>query len=317
MNANLLFRSIRSWHKEFLEPLGALFRRFPYIDLSTQYIPVFAYLYINGLATHLSDLALLLPFIFGHAAGFAYNNLEDDGDPAFRGNPVEQGQIDPQTVRWMVIGLLLLSLVTFALFYSRWQAWLAYIIYVLLGLAYSGLGLRLKESLLGPFVAAYALYTAGPLAIALDKLPSWAPGAIGLLVGVYLVFVGREIFHTYIDRENDLQTGYQTFGVRLSIKTQLISLALACIGGSLVLAWSMVRFSGGWPQNGLGLAAGACILAAAGLQIRYTIRFAPHHPVTAFIFYRLGFVLYGAYILDLAPLVAALFIWVFLINRKG
>ncbi|MFC1878437.1 UbiA prenyltransferase family protein [Chloroflexota bacterium] len=312
-----MFRQIGSVLLTKRKSLGELLRYFPYIDLSVQYIPLYAYLYARGLATSPWSLSLLLPFILGHAAGFAYNNLMDAEDPAFRRNPLRSGEISPQQARWLVSGLLLASLLTFGALFDTWPAWLAYAAYIFLGLAYSGLGLRLKESVVGPFIASFTVYTAGVLAIALENVPSWDSTIGGLITAIFLIYVGREIFHTYIDRENDLEAGYRTFAVRFNLPTQLIALALASLSGAICLLWSLYSFSSGWPVNALGLVLVICTLGAAGLQTLYSLRFEPFHPATAFRLYRLCFALYGAYLLGLNPLAAALFIWVFLINRRS
>jgi 4-hydroxybenzoate polyprenyltransferase len=267
--------------------------------------------------TSATGLFLLLPFVLGHAAGFAYNNLKDLDDPGFRQNPVGSGEISPNRARWLVGGLLLASMLAFALLFVRWTAWLAYGAYIFLGLAYSGLGLRLKESLSGPFVASYALYSAPALAIALEVAPGWDAALSGLMAAIYLIYLGREIFHTYIDRENDLQAGYRTFAVRLSRPAQLAALALASLAGAACLLASLFAFEAGWPSGLLGLALVLCTLGAAMLQTLYSLRGAPYHPSTAFKLFRLCFALYGVYLLDLAPLAAALFVWAFLINRRS
>jgi len=303
--------------KKLLKTLPDLFRHFPYINISVQFIPLYAYLFAYGLISSPLALLWMLPFVFSHAAGFAYNNLMDTHDPPFKKNPVTDGLISPRQARWVVLICLASSVFLFSLLYRSWLAWLVYLIYIFLSLAYSGLKLRLKETLAGPFVAAFIVSTAGFLTIALEATSDWDQTITGLILAVYLIYLGREIFHTYVDFENDAQAGYRTFAVRLSRRTQLASLALACIAGAASLLWSLYNITRSRPVNGLVYLLVALIVLATVLEIYYCAKLTPFHPSTAFQLYNLSFVLLAAVILDLHPLVASLLIWAFLINRRN
>ena len=229
--------------------LPDLFRHFPYISLSAQFFPLYAYLYVTGEIQSAVSLLMMAPFIFSHAAGFAYNNLVDRFDPQFKRNPIADGKISALQARWIIALCIMISAITFGLLYRSLAAWALYLIYLFLGAAYSGLGLRFKETLAGPFVAAFVIWTAGPLILALEFAQLSEQIVSGFIGAVCLIYLGREIYHTIIDRENDLRAGLRTFGTRTSSSTQRVMLLLALTAGGICLFWSVYNYFIGAPAS--------------------------------------------------------------------
>jgi 4-hydroxybenzoate polyprenyltransferase len=297
--------------------LPDLFRHFPYLTISAQYFPLFAYLYARGEIDSPAALLMLAPFVFSSAAGFAYNNLADRRDPPFKLNPIADGRLTASQARALILFCIASSFGAFALLYRSPWAWLVYLLYIFLGFAYSGLGLRLKETLAGPFIAAFVIWTAGPLILALEYNQLGDETIASLLGAIYLIYVGREVYHTLIDYENDLRAGYRTFAVRTGSITRRTMLFLAVSAGALCLLWSLYTVLDGAAPNTLALLLAAMIILAAGLEALYCLRHEGFHPATAFFLLRTAFILYAALILNLPALVTALLLWAFLIDRRN
>jgi len=297
--------------------LPDLFRHFPYVGISAQFFPLYAFLYAAGEIDSPAALLLMAPFVFSHAAGFAYNNLADRGDPAFKKNPIAEGMISVTQARWIIAACTAVSIALFGLLYRTPGAWLCYLLYLLLGFAYSGVGVRLKETLAGPFVAAFTIWAAGPWALALEYDQLGEQAILSLLAAIYLIYLGREIYHTIIDFENDLRAGYRTFAVRTSSIVQRAALASSVSAGALGLLLSIQFTLAGAPPNGIALLTGGVVVLAAGIEALYCLRHAGFHPATAFTLLRAGFILYAALILELPALAAAFLVWAFLMGGRS
>lgn len=303
--------------KRYLRALPGLVRGFPYFDASAQYVLIFAYLYDKGWIDNPTSFLMALPFIFANAAGFAYNNYNDQLDPAIRNNPIAAGKLPKRIARWFVLLFLFLSVLSFGLFFQRWQAWLIFFLYILLGLAYSGLHVRLKETIAGPFIAAFVIWTAGPVLIALEFAVLLEPVVYFLIFGIYGVSLGREIFHTRIDRENDLMAGYRTLGVRVPLRVSFLLLIAALVAGAAGLISSIIHFRVGQPLDiWMALLIGL-VSTAVILELTFSLAFGRYHPTTAFLLFRLSFILFAAIMLGLSPLLIVLLLWVFLMGRQS
>lgn len=303
-----------------LRSLPGLFRYFPYLDFSAQFFPIYAYLYATRSIHSPAALLLMAPFVFVHAAGFAYNNLVDRDDPPFRVNPVASGSISPKQAGWIIGVCVSLSLLAFGLMYRSPAAWGGYLAYLVLAFAYSGLGVRFKERLVGPLVMAYG-WAAGPLIIALEFNRLSDPVITRLILAIFLIYAGREVYHTIIDYENDLQTGYRTFAVRTSSPLRRAALTATVAVGGLCILWSIYAYLGGKPPVGAAVWISALLVgliaAAVGLEVYFCKRHEGYHPATAFFMLRTSFILYAILILNLPAMIAALLLWAFLMGRRS
>jgi 4-hydroxybenzoate polyprenyltransferase len=297
--------------------LRKLLRHFPYTEMLSLFLPLYAYLYVNGYIVSANALLLMIPFIFAYAAGFIYNNITDTkDDPYIKPNPLVKGEISLAQAQ-IVLGVsLALSIASFLLLYKTNIAWLVYFAYLFLGLAYSGLGVRFKEMMIGPLVAAFIIWIGGPL-ILLTEFNSFDPVTLGLVLGSWLVFISREILHTIIDYEADLRSGYRTFTVRVGLRTSIWVQNITFITGAMFLTGSLYAYFGGWPISAMsiflftmvGLA--VVVLAVANLSNRLL------DPRAAYFLIRVFYIAYAGVILQLSPLIVLMFVWAFCTSKRS
>jgi len=302
--------------KNILQNAPRLFRHFPYTEMFVAFIPFYAYLYKQGAIQSPKALLMLLPFVFSDAAGFTYNDLMDCKDSAGKNNPVALGRISPTETMGLVFVCLMLSISSFVIQFHNWKSWVVYFFYLFLCLAYSGLGIRFKETLLGPLVAAFIVWVGG-LAILMLEFQKTDLFSICLLSGTFFFYLGREIYHTLIDYEEDLATGYKTFSVRLGLIQQLKFLGIACLLGATFLIFSFL-------SQGIFIINGAfswlfviLLILSTGIISFYCISNKQFDLRIAFFLFRLALVVYVPIILNFSPLVIVLWLWVFLTSKRS
>jgi len=190
-----------------------LFRHFPYSEYLFYFLPFFAILFSEGFIESLSSVFLLFPFLVSYAVIFVYNDLCDVGDGSDR-NPLA-GKRDLQNFAWMILGtLIVLCLFSFFLLYRNSFSQLLFVVYFVVGLAYSGLKVRFKETVVGVFVAGFLSRLGGPL-IFVAEYEAFTSVTLVLLGAMFLFGVSREVEHTIIDYSDDLSNGVKTFTVLL------------------------------------------------------------------------------------------------------
>lgn len=163
------------------------------------------------------SLALLVALSGVYMFTFLLNTLSDvDADRIKGKNPLFRGELSKKEAIIGLAVLIVLTLVGCGLLYPYSPAASWFIVFGLLaGILYST-GLRLKESIVGPFVA--SLFHLGPAFLLLVVLPVSVPvyyysliWLFLLSVCIYSIFI--ELDHTVRDYRNDSHAGVHTFAV--------------------------------------------------------------------------------------------------------
>ena len=297
--------------------LRRLLRHFPYTEMLALFLPIYAYLYVQGRIKSPFTLLLMLPFIFADAAGFVYNNITDiKDDPYMKANPLVRGEIGLARAR-IVLGIsLALSTISFLLLYKTDVARFVYFAYLFLCLAYSGLGIRFKETLAGPLVAAFIIWVGGPF-ILLTEFNNFDPVTIGLVVGSWLVFVGREILHTISDYESDMHSGYCTFAVRVGLRLSGWLQNIAFIAGAMLLTASLYAYFGGWSINATSVLLFTIVGLAVVVLVVANLSNRPLDPRAAYFLIRVFYIAYTGVILQFPPLIVLMFVWAFCTSKRS
>jgi len=209
-------------------------RAFPYERYLLTLFPVFALLLASSKIGASEILLLLLAFVFVLAAGFIYNAVCDaDKDPKAK-NPISRGDLSTQGAILALVLSLFIATVLFILASRSILAIFSFVVYLYCCLAYSGLGVRLKESVLGPFAASFVIWSGPPLVVLVSF--GYFNISAGLLVlGLFSVYASLEIEHTLIDHDLDVTYDNQTFAVVLGPKLASIIAYTALTFGSVFL----------------------------------------------------------------------------------
>jgi 4-hydroxybenzoate polyprenyltransferase len=301
----------------FAAGLRRLMRHFPYTEMLALFLPIYAYLYAHGRIVSPVAILFMIPFIFADAAGFVYNNMTDTKDDPYRkANPLVRGEISLAQARIVLCVSLALSIISFLLLYKEALAQLVYFVYLFLCLAYSGCGVRLKETLVSPLVAAFIVWVGGPL-ILLTEFNNFDTVTIGLVLGSWLVFISREVLHTISDCESDMHSGYRTFAVRVGLRISGWIQNMAFIAGAVVLIGSLYHYFGGWPISAMSVLLFIILGLAVAVQLAASLSYQLLDPRAPYLLLRVFYVMYAAVILQLAPLIVLMFVWVFCTSKRS
>jgi 4-hydroxybenzoate polyprenyltransferase len=292
-----------------------IMRHFPYTELLVVFFPFYAYLITLGYITSPSALLLLVPFILTNAVGFIYNNIADVNDPRAK-NPIVAGDITLRQAQAVFILFFAASIISFVLQYTSLTAWAIFFVYYFFGLAYSGLGLRFKESVVGPFVASFIIWVGGPLVLT-TEFNVFNVITVGLLLGTFFVYIGRETYHTIIDYYNDLKSRNQTLAVTLGLRGAYAVKDITFLVGSTLFLSSMYSYFQGWPSDFISILLVLLVIASAVLVIAYDLGVRLYDPRNPWLLTKLFYIWYAAVILKLDALIALLFIWVFLTSKRS
>lgn len=293
-----------------------LLRHFPYTEMLVLFLPLYAYLIAGGKITSPWTLIYIVPFIFADAAGFVFNDMMDIRDPATKKNPIVAGELTKQQAQLLLLICLAVSIVLFLEFYSSIASRLIYFGYLFLCLSYSGLGIRFKETLIGPLVASFIVWIGGPFVFAIEH-DILNIATIELLAGSFLIYVGREMLHMIVDYEHDVMSGYKTFSVRVSLPTQYAIKAFTFCVGSILLIASVNSYLG----ERLGtidivllwlVIGGAALFEIAAC--RGNTLFDHRVPYMTIRFF---LVLLTILILNFSSIIAALVIWIYITSKRG
>ena len=214
-------------------------RFFPYQHYFIITFPFFALLIKeNPLIESWWSISYLLPPFFSLIAMFVYNELCDSKTDDISRNYVKQGKISRKEAKIVII-LSIISSTISALFIYQSLATIALLcIYNFNSLAYSGLKIRFKTTLLGPFSASFILWI-GPALILLTDFSLWTRTSIGLLLGTFLVFSAHETHHQFYDYSQDKHMNVKTLTVRIGKKNTLIISTIISIIGFITLLLGM------------------------------------------------------------------------------
>jgi len=302
----------------FVTGLRKLLRHFPYTEMLALFLPIYAYLYVKGYIALVRALLLMIPFIFAYSAGFVYNNITDTkDDPYLKTNPLVRGEVN-QAHAWSVLYIAVaFSILSFLILYKSNIAQVVYFVYLFLCLAYSGCGVRFKETLLAPLIASFIVWVGGPV-ILLIEYKSLDKVTAALVLGSWLVFIGREVLHSITDYDTDIHSGYRTFAVRVGLHISSWIQNVSFVGGTLVLISSVCAYAGGWPPtSGAGLFLSIILGIAMTAQFAGSFSYQLIDPRASYLLIRVFYVTYAAVILQLAPLIVLMFVWVFCTSKRS
>ena len=209
----------RTWR--VVSVFWAIFTMAPFMALMAHYgkIPLTA-----------GALLYVVPFIFGGMATFLINDIGDvEYDPAEK-NVITRGDITRTTAIIAFVFLLIVGTALLFLIYRSPMAYVAYFAFAALGFTYNSPVLRLKDSLLGPLVAAGFLWLSTST-IFLAEFGYFGWDALLLLAGLFLVFIAYEVRHTICDVDVDVKFGSRTFAVIMGEKrARIVEYALLVMG---------------------------------------------------------------------------------------
>ncbi len=301
----------------FTTGLRKLMRHFPYTEMLALFLPIYAHLYTHGHIASPGVFLLMIPFIFADAAGFVYNNMTDTkDDPYSKANPLVRGEVSQAQARAVLGVSLALSIISFLLLYKTNVARLVYFVYLFLCLAYSGFGVRFKEMLVAPLVAAFIVWVGGP-AILLIEFKRFDAVTFYLVLGSWLVFIGREVLHTITDYETDMHSGYRTFAVQVGLRISGWVQNIAFIAGTMLLIGSLYAYFGGRSINAMGVLLFIIMGLAVAVHFAASLSKRPLASRAAYLLIRVFYVMYAAVILQLAPLIVLMFAWVFCTSKRS
>lgn len=288
--------------------LAGLLRHFPLAGPLSVAVAVFAREIGAGRLAEPWALALLAPFVLVLTAGYVYNDLCDLDDPPGKGNPVADGLVTAATARLVLALALAAGLAAFAALFRQPLAWLAFGAWLLLTLAYSGLGIRLKETLAGPALGTLVLWVGAPLVLALE-LAAVDASLLALLAAAWLMFTACELAHTLVDFDVDSRSGYRTCAQRLgrvpTLRWQLAMLA-AGVAGWVWAAGNLLPHA----QADLGrvVLVGIALLALV-LGAAASPRAAPSRLLLPYGVLKRGWVALAILLLGLRPIETGLLLW--------
>lgn len=280
--------------------------------------PFLALLLEYGLISPFEILLFILPFVFAITAGFIYNGICDaEKDPAAK-NPITRGDLSKKRAFLMLALSLSLATIFFVFASRSAAAILLFGAYMGIWFAYSGLGIRLKESIFGPVAASFVLWSGPPLLL-LVSFNYFSLSSTLLLLGLFILYVGFEIRHTVIDHDLDLACGCKTFAVILGKKHAAMAEYATLIMGSVFL------LSGAYYAPASNTAVFALFAALFAISTISTVLYGVrcnYDPQTDVMFLTLPYIVtkmflitYGLIVLRLPPILIFFVLWFYLMVR--
>lgn len=300
--------------------LGArtLTRTFPYLEQLITLFPFFALLLASSRIVPLQILLFVLAFALALAAGFTYNQIHDaEKDPEAK-NPITRGELSKGSAFLVLAFSISLAIILFVFASRSVVAVLLFVVLICLGFAYSGLGIRLKESIFGPAAASISLWS-GPPFLVLVSFNYFSVSATLLLLGIFTVYCGNEIKHTRIEDDLDVSYGSKTFAAILGKKR-----AAAAEYGTLTLG-SVLLLAGAYYAPTSNTAITALFAAAFTISIFTTLLYGSRHNydpqldvkpiILPYIVTRMFLITYGFVVLLSPPILIFFALWIFLMKE--
>jgi 4-hydroxybenzoate polyprenyltransferase len=213
-------------------------RAFPYERYLVTLFPFFALLLASSKIGASEILLFILAFAFAIAAGFIYNTICDAEKDPIAKNPITRGDMSTKRAVRALVLLLFVATVLFIWASQSILAIFSFVVYMWIWFAYSGLGVRLKESVLGPVAASIVLWSGPPLLL-LVSFSYLNISATLLALGLFSIYIGHEIQHTIIDHDIDVTYDNKTFAVILGKQRTSIVLYAALTFGAIFLLASV------------------------------------------------------------------------------
>jgi 4-hydroxybenzoate polyprenyltransferase len=249
----------------YLKALIQLTRITAYSQFLFVLIPSFSLVNTNTALSLSAIIMMTIPFFFLLAAGFTYNQMCDaQSDPPEK-NPIAKGDISQRKATVLTLTFLGIAVSFFLISYTSVITFVVYSFLILLWFSYSGLGLRLKETVLGVFVASFGFYVAAPLIIFL-RFSYFSNSVLCLLLFLFLTSASREIHHTMLDFKGDAAANCRTFAVRIGWKRAIvIKYVLYSLGYSFILLNSIL--SGNLILLSASILYGVCYFALVAVEV--------------------------------------------------
>jgi len=183
----------------------------------------------------------LVSFVLAMAAGFMYNNVCDAPYDSATKNPISEGVCRKETVTRLSVLVAAFSIASFLPFAESLQSVLALLLYIILWFAYSGAGIRLKETLAGPFVASWVVWAGGPAVLLINYRLDERPLLL-LWISLFLFYCGNEINHQLGDYEEDRARSVKTFSVRVGLPIAIIARYSMVVASMVFMSWTIAPF---------------------------------------------------------------------------
>ena len=294
-------------------------RVFPYGGYLITIFPFFAVLIHNDLIVSPWSLLLIIPFIPAMAAGFIYNTICDANKDPKEKNAITRGDFTKNNAFVVVIVSIIISFLIFLLTYTSKLSLIFFIFYIFLWLAYSGLKLRFKESLIAPLIASFVLWVGAPF-ILFTEFNYFDFTTILLWLGLFVIYIGHEIKHTTIDHDMDLEYNCKTFAVRCGKKTSTIIEYIALIAGYIFLLISINSLPGTLFIEftilfALLFSTSIISTVSYGYKVNYNLSRDKIFTTLPYITTKIFIMVYSLIVLQLSILLVFFIIWIFLINR--
>jgi 4-hydroxybenzoate polyprenyltransferase len=291
--------------------LKRLLRHFPYTEYLIFAMPVYALLVSSGSGAGIWDLLKILPFIPASFVVFAYNDIRDRNDPD-TSNPV----VDDRS-KSFAKGIMYLAVASsVSLFVITYRNPLSYLICALsftVGFAYSGAGIRLKETIFGTIAASLVGWVSVPAILAVEYGIS-GNSVFALLAGVFFLGVSRETSHTLLDYDSDMRSGYQTFAIRVGKNAAMLVKYLCMLIGLLFLMHIAAL-----PPILTGLLVAGIALTSA-VELVVDVRnpsLLREYANSPYVLARGIIILQTCAILGLPEAVAAILLWAYVTSKRG
>jgi 4-hydroxybenzoate polyprenyltransferase len=245
------------------------------------------------------------------AAGFMYNTICDAPKDPIEKNPINRGDISEKNTFLGMVLLILGSISVFLILYKSYIAFSFFLVYIFLWLAYSGLRIRFKETVLGPLVASIVLFVGAPFIILLE-FNYFDLSSVFLLLGLFLIYIAHEIAHTIKDYDVDKSYNCKTFAIILGRKYSAIIEYLTIIMGVAFLLGSSILIQTSIYFN---LLLGIMFICSIITMIFYGFKsnFTNRHSfirLMPYLLTRIFIIGYACLILDLSPLLILFIIWI-------
>jgi len=293
-------------------------RTFPYLEQLITLFPFFALLLASSRIAPFEVLLFVLAFAFVLAAGFTYNQIYDaEKDPGAK-NPITRGEVSKGSAFLLLALSLSLAIILFVFTSRSVVATLLFGAYLFLCFAYSGLGIRLKESIFGPAAASIALWSGPPLLV-LVSFNYFSVSAILLLIGLFIVYIGNEIKHTRIEDDLDASYDCKTFAVIVGKKRAAAAeYSTVALGSVFLLAGAYYAPTSNTAIIALFTAAFAISIISAvlyGARRNYNLQSDVTVIILPYIITRMFLITYGFVVLLSPPILIFFALWIFLMKE--
>jgi len=300
--------------------LGAkrMSRTWPYLEQLITLFPFFALLLASNIIVPFEILLFVLAFAFAIAAGFAYNTISDaEKDPGIK-NPIVRGELSKGDAFLVLALFLSLAIILFVFASRSVVAILLFGVYLWLCFAYSGLGVRSKESFFGPATSSIALWSGPPLLV-LVSFNYFSVSATLLLFGLFVLYIGHEIKHTLIEYDLDVSYDCKTFAVIVGKKRAAAAEYVALtLGAVFLLAGAYYAPTSNTAIIALfavGFTISIILTVLYGSRHNYDLQRDVNSIILPYVLTKVFLITYGCVVLLLPPILIFFALWFYLMKQ--